>query len=249
MLISVSELSRDWGVSPNGVLHVGAHLGEEANEYENFGWLPAIWVEAQPKLVKNLSKKLLKPNHRIIEAAIWNENDVELMLNIASNSQSSSLLKFGSHSISYPDIEYVERIKVRTKRLDLVITPEEMPNFINLDIQGVELPAIQSLGLLIQKVDYIYVEVNRKEVYVGCTKVADLDKHLSDEGFERVTTRWYFMQGWGDALYVRRCIFQTKNLRCTMRSSFWQSLFYVKQIAVIFRTLILHPKSFIRVQS
>jgi hypothetical protein len=138
---------------------------------------------------------------------------------------------------------------VQTKRLDLIITPEEMPNFINLDIQGVELPAIQSLGLLIQKVDYIYVEVNRKEVYVGCTKVADLDRHLSDQGFERVTTRWYFMQGWGDALYVRRSIIQKKNLRGIVRSSFWQSLFYVRQIPVIVRSVILYPKFFIRVQS
>jgi hypothetical protein len=30
----VSELSKYWNIAPTGVLHVGAHLGEEASDYE-----------------------------------------------------------------------------------------------------------------------------------------------------------------------------------------------------------------------
>ena len=58
MYVSVAELSKDWNIAPTGVLHVGAHLAEEALDYETFGWTPVIWVEAQPNLVQALNSKL-----------------------------------------------------------------------------------------------------------------------------------------------------------------------------------------------
>lgn len=231
MFISVAELSQDWNVSPNGVLHIGAHLAEEAEQYEKFGWVPAIWVEAQPKLAEQLRLKLSSSRHKVIEAAIWEESDVKFKLHIASNSQSSSLLNFGSHSKSYPDIKFTSEIEVSTKRLDSLINLNEMPNFINLDIQGVELPAIKSLGILIEKLDYIYVEVNRKEVYEGCTQVTDLDDYLAIKGFERVMTRWYFREGWGDALYVRQSLISRKTVIQLFRSNSRHLNFYLHQFA------------------
>ena len=71
MFISVSELSRFWNIKPKGVLHVGAHLAEEAADYEKYGWLPVTWVEAQPNLVEVLEVNLHFPDHKVIEAAIW----------------------------------------------------------------------------------------------------------------------------------------------------------------------------------
>jgi len=230
VLISVSELCKDWNVLPNGVVHVGAHLGEEAGEYENFGWLPVTWIEAQPKLAQELRQKLGAINHEVIEAAIWHEDNVKLKLHVASNSQSSSLLNFGSHSQSYPDIEFTSEIEVSTRRLDSLINSADMPNFINLDIQGVELPAIKSLGNLIEKLDYIYVEVNRKEVYEGCTQVKDLDDYLAVKGFERVITRWYIKQGWGDALYLRKDLWQKQSLHQGTLSKLKSLWFYFYQL-------------------
>ena len=142
MLISVQELARDWDIQANGVIHVGAHLGEEATQYENESWVPVIWVEAQPNLVTALRARLKPPLHRVVEAAVWNVNNLRLDLNLASNSQSSSLLEFGSHSSDYPSITFTGKILVDTKRLDSILESEEVPNFINLDIQGVEMQAI-----------------------------------------------------------------------------------------------------------
>ena len=157
--------------------------------------------------MKILNSQLNPLLHKVIEAAVWEENGVPLKLHIASNSQSTSLLNFGSHTDSYPDITYVSEINVSTKRLDSLIKLDEMPNFINLDIQGVELSAIKSLGPLLDAVNYIYTEVNKVEVYEGCTLVDDLDRYLLSEGFKRVTTRWYLKEGWGDALYIRESMF------------------------------------------
>ena len=229
MYITVSELSKYWNIAPTGVLHVGAHLGEEASDYEKFGWAPVIWVEAQPSLVKVLNSKLDPSKHKVIEAAILEEDGVPLKLHIASNSQSTSLLNFGSHADSYPDITFVSEIDVSTKRLDSIIKPDEMPNFINLDLQGVELSAIKSLGKLLLSVDYIYTEVNKEEVYEGCTLVTDLDEFLFSNGFTRVSTRWYLKEGWGDALYIRKSGQIYRSTKQKLRTGLISSRFYLKQ--------------------
>ena len=229
MFISVSELSKYWNIKPRGVLHVGAHLAEEASDYKNFGWAPIIWVEAQPNLVKILNSKLDPLLHKVIEAAIWEKNGVPLKLHIASNSQSTSLLNFGSHADSYPDITYVSEIDVVTKRLDSIIKPNEMPNFINLDIQGVELKALKSLGSLINRVDAVYTEVNKREVYEKCDLLEDIDYFLIQNGFRRIATRWELSAGWGDALYVSENV-KRRSFRQYLRSQKQVGKFYAPQI-------------------
>jgi len=213
MLISVSELINSFNVSPSGVLHVGAHLGEEAAEYEKYSWVPVIWVEAQPELFQQLIKRLDPSLHQVVNSCIYDLEDIEILMNITSNSQSSSILKLGTHLKDYPTIEVVKSIMVSTKRLDSILNNETIPNFINLDIQGVELKALISLGVLIDQVKYIYTEVNRKQVYENCDLISDIDSFLKVRGFRRVETRWAWKEGWGAALYLhrdikRRSIFQ-----------------------------------------
>lgn len=247
MIITVLELSKYWNIAPTGVLHVGAHLGEEALDYEKFGWTPTIWVEAQPNLVQTLNSKLDSSRHKIIEAAIWEEDGVPLKLHVASNSQSTSLLNFGTHADSYPDITFVSEIEVTTVRLDSIIKTEEMPNFINLDIQGVELSAIKSLGKLLLSVDYIYTEVNKREVYEGCTLVAELEEHLLINGFKRVTSRWYLKEGWGDALYIRSSKSIKKSFIQILFSFLFFGKFYGRQLASQF--LRLFTRRFVRLKN
>ncbi len=237
MFITVAQLSRYWKIAPSGVLHVGAHLAEEALDYEKYNWTPVIWIEAQPNLVQELNLRLDVKKHKVIEAAIWGEDGVPLKLHVASNSQSTSLLNFGTHADSYPGITFMSDIEVITKRLDSIIKPDEMPNFINLDIQGVELPAIKSLGKLLLSVDYIYAEVNKVEVYEGCTLVTELDEHLLVNGFKRVTTRWYLKEGWGDALYIRSSKSIKKSFIQMLFSFLFFGKFYSRQLASQFLRL------------
>jgi FkbM family methyltransferase len=243
VFIPVSELQSDWNLSVGSVLHVGAHTGEEASQYEDADWAPIIWIEAQPDLVRDLREKLDPRRHTIIEAAIYDENGIALSLHISSNSQSSSLLNFGTHGQDYPEIFMTKDLAVSTKRLDSLIEKKDIPNFINLDIQGVELKALQGLGNLISDVKYIYTEVNRFDVYEGCATVHEIDFFLSSKGFSRVTTRWQWLEGWGDALYIRKNeAYQSQIQR--VRSFIRLIYFYKPQSKKLLRTLVLHPKYF-----
>jgi FkbM family methyltransferase len=230
MLLSVGEIVSNWGVKPNGVLHVGAHHAEEAEDYEKFNWLPVTWVEAHPDLANQLKSKLDPANHKILAAAVWNLDDLHLNLNVASNSMSSSLLEFGSHLDSHPDITFINQVKVLTKRLDSILEPTNMPNLLNIDIQGAELRALMGLGDLIDRIDFIIVEVNKWEVYKDCPLITDLDDFLFRKGFKRVNTRWILKEGWGDALYIRSDKIERRNLLQIVRSKVQECLFYAPHV-------------------
>jgi FkbM family methyltransferase len=243
MFIPVSELQSDWNVSVDGVLHVGAHTGEESIQYENAEWTPVIWIEAQPKLARDLRGQLNPKLHTVLEAAVFDKNDIKLSLHISSNSQSSSLLDFGTHKLNYPEITMTKDLTITTKRIDSLIDKKNMPSFINLDIQGVELKALKGLGSLISDVKYIYTEVNRLGVYKDCANVRDIDDFLTMQGFRRATTRWQWLEGWGDALYVRNEE-PARSLSQVCRSFLRLVYFYKPQARQILWNFFIHPRTF-----
>lgn len=118
MLIPISELQQDFNIKPKQILHVGAHLAEESKDYTEYFRTPVLWVEAQPKLCKKLKQSLDIALNTVIEACVLDKNDLAVTLNVTSNSQSTSILHFGTHSDIYPDVRVTESVKVRTKRLD-----------------------------------------------------------------------------------------------------------------------------------
>lgn len=237
---------QDFNVKPTSILHVGAHLAEESLDYNKNFNVSVIWIEAQPKLCLELKKILNPKTNTIVEACIFEKDDELLTLNVSSNSQSSSILQLGTHADTYPDVKVVEKVTVKTKRLDTILSEKEVPDFINLDIQGVELKALKSLGTLISEVNAIYTEVNKKYVYDGCDLVKDIDSYLKLYGFNRISTRWWFMDGWGDALYVNSNV-PPRTLLQIMRGRFRLLKFYCFKTNIIKKLLknmqISYPKN------
>jgi FkbM family methyltransferase len=182
-------------------------MAEEMSSYESAGWTTITWIEAQPKLARFIKDLIAtKSKQRCLSAALDNLSGKNVKLKIASNSGSSSLLDFGTHATSYPDINMIDEIELLSTRLDDLVTPEEMPNYVCLDVQGVELRVLEGFGSLLGYVDYIYLEVNVKEVYLGCSRLSEINDFMKRSGFRRVGTRIYLRHGWGEALYVRNHI-------------------------------------------
>lgn len=207
MLIPVKDLRGYWRVRPAGVVHVGAHLAEELGDYEAFGFGPVVWIEAQPRLADEL-KSRVKPPSQVIQALVWDKSGEEKVLKLTNNSQSSSIFDLGTHQVDHPDVKVVDELTLRTVRLDEILPTDMSHNFLNIDIQGAEYQALKSLGWLLGKFDYVYLEVNSAQVYKEIKQIDDLDLLLADEGFIRVATIWT-PASWGDALYIRRSLAET----------------------------------------
>ena len=204
MLIEPHTLFSKFGVKPRGILHVGAHKGDMFSKY-NKVWpsedMKIIWVEAIPELAEFLVDFLPSHKNKVINAVVWDKNDLIMNFNISSNLQSSSLLSFESHSQNYPDIKMIKTIQIKTKRLDSLIKHDDNIDLLVLDIQGAELMALKGLGMELARVNWIVCEVNRFNVYKDNPLVENIDNYLSNFGFKRIITRWT-SAGWGDALYV-----------------------------------------------
>lgn len=206
MLIDAATLARIFSVQPTGILHVGAHEGEELALYAAAGWLArgrVIWVEAQPALARTLRQRLAGTDAKVIHAVAWDVDGAPLELKIASNSQSTSVFEFGTHAASYPEITFTERSGVIGRRLDHLLAADDRFDFVALDIQGAELAALRGLGARLSGVSWIYTECQRWRVYKDAPDLAELDEFLAERGFVRVAARWAGRHGWGDALYSR----------------------------------------------
>lgn len=233
MLISVSDLESKWGVTPEGVLHVGAHEAEEWPSYKNAKWLPVYWIEAQEKLALKLRETLPQDSNQVYAATVWSKSNLVLSLNISSNGQSSSLLEFGSHATNYPTIQNIESVGMRTVRIDELMNSDTRFDFVNLDIQGAELEALKGMGTLLKNIKWIYCEVNSEETYLGCPHVSEIDEFLKRSGFIRVYTVWVRGKGWGDALYMQRNMarkYLIKKVKCDLRNYLGEKKYRLKKL-------------------
>lgn len=209
MYITMQQLIKQFVLNITGILHIGAHECEELKDYQAVGVSidKTYWVEAMPDKVTFCKGLYGAERLKIYQAVIDETDGADVIFNVTNNGQSSSILEFGSHSVNHPWVHIVGKVAMKTIRLDTLIEREQIPisnlNFINLDIQGVELRALKSMEKYLQHVQYIYTEVNTEEVYKGCNLIGEIDDYLRRLGFERVVQH-VTDAGWGDAFYMRK---------------------------------------------
>lgn len=209
MLIDFRKLFPKYGIKPNGVLHVGANVGEEAPVYNELNCGHVSWVEANHELIPQLSNNVKQYNHCVFNYCVSDVDDQEITFHISNNAgQSSSMLELGTHKTAHPEVHYVKDLKLKTKRLDSLfregkLPTATLPDFLNIDLQGAELKALKGMGDMLHYFKWAYLEVNKAELYKGCALVEEIDTYLLGFGFKRVETFWCGNTGWGDALYIK----------------------------------------------
>jgi FkbM family methyltransferase len=188
-----------------GAIHVGANVGEERHWYHNNGFSIVFWFEPNREIFKILKENIsVYPNQFAVN---WGVHDIldKGVLHVANNEgQSSSLLDLGTHKRHHPEVHYIKDQKIALVRMDEFFSKEWMKefNFLNVDVQGVELNVIKSFGDSITYLDYINAEVNEEEVYEKGALIGEIDEYLHNYGFSREVTEMTKFH-WGDALYVR----------------------------------------------
>jgi FkbM family methyltransferase len=187
-----------------GIVHIGAHYGEEIPEYVNAGIQNITVFEPLSNNFNILEERLQNINADIqgYQVALGNEKSISTMYLSSNEAQSSSILKPKEHLVHHPDVTFngIEEVEV-----DLLDNFDiRGANFINIDVQGYELEVFKGGKKTLEQIDYVYCEVNRGEMYEGNPMIEDLDEYLSQYGFERVETYWpEIWYKWGDALYIK----------------------------------------------
>ena len=206
MLMDLAALLASHGVHTRGVIHIGAHDGAEYNCYKSMGVRNILMFEPQPHLAQTLRDRFGADASVVVEQLAVGEaaGVSEMHIETANGGMSSSLLKPKLHLEQYPWITFNSKIEVPVVSLDSYFADRNVGlyNVINMDIQGYELQALRGARSVLDKLDAVYTEVNRAELYEGCGQVESIDSILSEYGFSRKETDWAG-NTWGDALYVK----------------------------------------------
>lgn len=188
-----------------GVVHIGAHYGEEIREYVDNGIQKITVFEPLSKNFEVLAERLQNVNADIqgYQVALGSQKGTATMYLSSNEAQSSSILKPKEHLEHHPDVTFNGTEEVEVSVLDDYDLGDV--NFINMDVQGYELEVLRGGKETLNNVDYVYCEVNRGEMYENNAMIDDIDKYLGEYGFERVETYWpETWYKWGDAFYIKK---------------------------------------------
>lgn len=202
MLISFSEIIKKYHMNVAGIIHIGAHYGEEIGDYIDNGIKDIILFEPLSDNFNILEKNVKNLNANIVghQVALGSTPGNATMYVSSNEKQSSSILKPKVHLTHHPNVSFPSTEIVEVKTLDQFETSNF--NFINMDVQGYELEVLKGASKTLMHIDYVYCEVNRDEVYENNAFVEQIDEYLSQYNLIRVETDW---GGgiWGDALYIK----------------------------------------------
>ena len=211
MLVKLDKLVEQFNLNIKGVLHIGAHYGQEYVDYKKHNVQYMIFFEPIRATFDKLLS-VLPENENIISYnfALGNETgEREMFLESANKGQSCSFLEPGTHLSLYPHIPFHGKEIVKIYKLDNIAFNRDNYNMINIDVQGFELEVFKGGVETLKTIDYIYTEVNDEDVYKGCCHLSDVDKFLGKHGFTRVLVEYpnrtpQEKYPWGDALYLKK---------------------------------------------
>jgi FkbM family methyltransferase len=198
------------GYRPRGIVHVGAHKGQEADRYLSLGTELIVWVEGDPDRLPSLNKVVRRspPSTRqLIICSLITERDGALVdfQRYANKGLSSSI--FGPTELLLSDYPGVvptgEVLQLTSSRLDTAlsaagVTPDQV-DVMAFDIQGAELVALQGAGAYLKGVEFIECEVSEALLYAGAPLAHEVEAFLREAGFRRITK----MRRHGDVVFRR----------------------------------------------
>jgi FkbM family methyltransferase len=185
-------------VKPRGVIHVGANTCQELPLYLENEIERRIWIDID---------KLNSPKDEFFIYAAISDKSGSHSIFFANNCESSSLLEPIDHIKKYPEIEFSKiPMAVTTITIDELFKEKgwllENINYLVLDIQGMELRALQGLGKYANHFDVIITEAYTEELYLGCGKLHEIEALLTN--YKLIEFAPEVGKGWGDAAFIRK---------------------------------------------
>lgn len=201
--VSYRKIQRQLVSLASGVLHVGAHEGEEIEDYRG---KRTVWIEALPSAFERLKRNVGgEPLHRVVHALLGSEDAPSVTFFEYNHTHSSSLFRLGGdHQFERFGLEVSREHVLDMHRLDSILPAEEASKLEHwvLDVQGGELAVLRGAGDFLKHAKSLDIEVSTRKVYEGGTDKVELDDWLSHQGFEPL---WQVPQGQhGSCIYVRR---------------------------------------------
>lgn len=188
------------------IIEAGGHHGTETVKFVQKWPKATIYsFEPHPDSFQRLCAATRHfSNVRTIPYALADKEGKATLHTCLVNDGASSLLPSSNWMADYYQGPKVE---VRCEVLDKWCERNQVHkvDFLWLDMEGMELPVLQSSPQILETVCAIYTETNFQEYRKGMTQYNALKSFLEKKGFALVA-HWYMENFQGDALFVRRSL-------------------------------------------
>lgn len=194
--------------TPSGLIHVGAHNGQEVAPFKASGSRPVVLIEAQEapyaKLVAAVGGE---PRFYPVQACCSSESGREVEFKVSSGSAMASSYKSpGKHLDYYPGIKFEESVTMKTKTLDDVLADLDLDpaqfEYLGMDVQGAEMDILLGAPRTLDHLKYLWLEVNFGGLYEGDASFYSIIDFMRERGFDLYYVEMKKQQ-WGDALFIR----------------------------------------------
>ena len=182
------------------VFDIGANTGQFCSELRSVGYKGRlISFEPLPEVCQALMAAAVHdPLWHVHSHIALGDTDGEIMINIAGNSVSSSILPMlETHSTAAEGSAFVDKVKVPIAQLDSVADeylnkPEKY--FIKIDTQGFEWEVLNGAQKTLANAQGVLCELSLIPLYEGQRLWIELIERLETEGF----TLWSIQKGFTD---------------------------------------------------
>jgi FkbM family methyltransferase len=175
----------------SGVIHVGAHNGQERNLYTENG-CHVLWIEANPEIFRELCTNIKRHNnHRALQALVTDKAQQTYDFHVSDNqAASSSIFQFKQHKAIWPRVNFTKTIRVKSHTLVTVlrthkINPSDYQALV-MDTQGSELLVLKGAASILSNFHYIKLEVADFESYEGCCQLTEIDNFMCLQGYKEI---------------------------------------------------------------
>jgi FkbM family methyltransferase len=172
------------------ILDVGANEGqtgiEMLNEYKFAGSIHSF--EPTSAAYRTLAKVARRyPNWHVHNLALG-DFDGQTEINIAGNSQSSSILQMDPlHVAASPASTNVNREKIEVRKLDGLISGIKGTAgriLLKCDTQGFEINVLEGAKHCLHEMSLVKLEMSTAELYVGSPLIGDVVRYMYDREYE-----------------------------------------------------------------
>lgn len=177
------------------ILEIGSRDALDAIELSQIFQCHVFAFECNPAALDLCRKHINNnPNITLIPMAVWNKSAKIPFYHVPQgNIGASSCFTFNPQAPNYPRILKdgltQEKIEVDAIRLDDFLKQNNFDSIdlLCMDVQGAAYEVLESLGIYLQKVKYIIVELEYKPIYTNEVLYKDVNSFLIKHGFIRKT--------------------------------------------------------------